>query len=130
MIQTSYYSNKDLREVAGTFRLVGISQGVPKWYHGEVFKDLAPTWAMVRMKDMEEYTRHYQGRILKYLNPLEVAEKLNNSILLCWEKPGEFCHRRLVAEWLEAATGEPVPEFQKPKGPEQLSLFSEVDCHI
>ena len=125
MIQTSYYGNKDLRGGIRGFRLVGISQGVPKWFDGEVFKPLAPTWAMVRMKDMEEYTRLYKSRILAPLDPVKLAAELDNSILLCWEKPGEFCHRRLVAEWLEAATGEPVPEFQKPtvKDGGQLALF-------
>ena len=123
MIQTSYYGNKDLRGDIGGFRLIGISQGVPKWFDGEVFKALAPTWAMVRMKNMEEYTRLYKNRILSLLDPVKLAAELDGAILLCWEKPGEFCHRRLVAEWLEAATGEAVPEFQKSKGSEQLSLF-------
>jgi len=112
MIFTSYYSNKALKNIGGLFRLVGISQGVPKWYKGEVFKKLAPSWAMVKMKNMDEYTRLYKSQILAKLNPIEIAAQLDNSILLCWEKPGEFCHRRLVAEWLEKATGENVPEFE------------------
>ena len=112
MIQTSYYSNKQLRYATGKFRLIGISQGVPKWFDGEVFKALAPTWQMVRMKDMEKYTQLYKSEILAKLNPVKLADLLDDTILLCWEKPGEFCHRRLVAEWLEAATGVPVPEFE------------------
>jgi hypothetical protein len=31
--------------------------------------------------------------------------------LLCWEAPGKFCHRRLVAAWLEDALGIDVPEY-------------------
>ena len=121
MIYTSYYSNKALKSVGSLFGLVGISQGVPKWYKGEVFKALAPSWAWVRMKDMNEYTRLYRSQVLSKLDPLEISQQLDNSILLCWEKPGEFCHRRLVADWLEEATGQKVPEFAQPKA--QLGLF-------
>lgn len=130
MIQTSYYGNKALRYAAGKFRLVGISQGVPKWFQGDVFKALAPTWEMVRLQDMEKYTRLYEREILARLNPLKLAESLDNTILLCWEKPGEFCHRRLVAEWLETAAGIAVPEFgleppAEAEGTVQLSLFGD-----
>ena len=42
--------------------------------------------------------------IVKYLEKLDpyiVCLALNgNAVLLCWEKPFEFCHRHLVAEWL------------------------------
>lgn len=43
-------------------------------------------------------------------------------VLLCYEKPGQFCHRRLVAEWFEQELGLVVPELEiKLKG--QTSLF-------
>lgn len=32
-------------------------------------------------------------------------------ILLCWEEPGVFCHRRLVAIWFEEHLGVTVPEM-------------------
>jgi hypothetical protein len=35
--------------------------------------------------------------------------------MLCWEKPGEGCHRRICAEWLETALGIVVPEFGLPR---------------
>ncbi|MBR0074265.1 MAG: hypothetical protein IJP96_00740 [Synergistaceae bacterium] len=111
MIYTSYYSNRNLKKIDGSLRLVGISQGIPKWYHGEVFKKLAPTWAMVKMTNEDDYTALYKSQILSGLDPIEIAKLLDNSILLCWEKPGDFCHRRLVAKWLEEATGQEVPEW-------------------
>ena len=111
MIYTSYYANRDLKKIGDSLRLVGISQGVPKWYRGEVFKKLAPSWAIVKMSDTDKYTQAYTSQVLDKLDPLEVAKELDNSILLCWEKAGDFCHRRLVAEWLEKATGQEVPEW-------------------
>lgn len=40
-------------------------------------------------------------------------KELDGSVLLCWEKSGAFCHRRLVAEWLEDAVGEKVQELDE-----------------
>ena len=46
------------------------------------------------------------------MDPVKVLEDLggDNFVMLCWEKPGEFCHRTLVGKWLEAA-GADVQEF-------------------
>ena len=40
-----------------------------------------------------------------------------NAILLCHEPPGQFCHRRLVAAWLEKFLNIVVPEshYREPK---------------
>lgn len=61
----------------------------------------------------EEYTRRYRSEILSGLNPLEVYSELDNSVLLCWERAGAFCHRRIVADWLENAVGKPVLELDE-----------------
>ena len=128
MIMTSYYANKDLKHVKDKLKLMGISQSAPRWYRGESFKHLAPPWELINIRDEEYYTRIYRSEILAQLNVHKVAAYLDNCVLLCWEKPGEFCHGRLVAEWLQAATGKKVPEFvwtgtleESPN--EQLELF-------
>lgn len=55
----------------------------------------------------------YQEFILSRLDPLQVAQELGQgSILLCWEKPGEFCHRIVVADWLREA-GIEVEEYEE-----------------
>jgi len=47
------------------------------------------------------------------LDPNHLAKRLEEgAILLCWEKPGEFRHRQLVADWLWAA-GHKVTEIAK-----------------
>jgi len=62
-----------------------------------------------------EYRAAYQ-EILDRLDPRKVYQELGeDAILLCWEKPGEFCHRRLVAEWLERELGVEVPEYAEPE---------------
>lgn len=72
---------------------------------------LAPPWSLVKMEDEKEYTKEYR-KILDKLDPAMVLEDLGEgAILLCWEKAGEFCHRRLVAEWLEEHLGITVNEI-------------------
>jgi len=48
-----------------------------------------------------EYVKEFQRDVLDKLDPAKVYADLSGSILCCWEKPGQDCHRRLVAEWLE-----------------------------
>jgi uncharacterized protein (DUF488 family) len=68
---------------------------------------------MLKM-DEDTYREEYQ-KILDNLDPRKVYEDLGkNSILICWEAPGKFCHRRLVAEWLEKHLGVTVPELRDP----------------
>jgi len=63
----------------------------------------------------EDYDREYQ-KILDGLDPVQVYQYISDNygedaILLCWESPNVRCHRRLVAEWLEAANGVVIPEY-------------------
>jgi hypothetical protein len=37
----------------------------------------------------------------------------DNVILLCYEKPGDFCHRHIVADWLESNFGMRVDEYDQ-----------------
>jgi hypothetical protein len=78
---------------------------------------------MLKM-DEAAYREEYQ-KILDKLDPQEVFEYLGeNAILLCWEPPGKFCHRRLVAEWFERELGVEVPELERVAKPgRQASLF-------
>ena len=72
---------------------------------------LAPSWNLIKEKDEEIYTRRYYDEVLSKLDPRQVYEELGpNAILLCWEAPGEFCHRRLVAQWLSENLGIDIPE--------------------
>lgn len=40
------------------------------------------------------------------------ASELDGCVLLCHEKDSTYCHRRIVAEWLEVALGIKVPEME------------------
>jgi hypothetical protein len=110
MIQTSYYQKSGSLPNA-----VGISQGVPKWYTGALYKKLAPPWEIVKIENQATFRRLYHEMVLSHLNPVHVADDLDGKVLLCWEPSGQFCHRRLVAEWLEKNLLIEVPELDAPK---------------
>lgn len=59
-----------------------------------------------------QYAEQYRALVLYWEHPDRVVEFLGaDAILLCWEPAGQFCHRRLVAEWLETSLGIVVPEW-------------------
>lgn len=112
MIRTSYFANRAVSESG--LRPVAISLDIPPGYQCNRYPALAPTRAMIKLAHegrTEEYTEQYTSQVLARLDSQTVYEELDGSILLCWEKAGKFCHRRLVAEWLERATGEVVSEL-------------------
>jgi uncharacterized protein (DUF488 family) len=59
------------------------------------------------------FTRLYKAEVLDKLDPMKVIRDLggDNFIMCCWELPGEFCHRRVVAAWLRKHTGVLIEEF-------------------
>jgi uncharacterized protein (DUF488 family) len=63
--------------------------------------------------DPVTFTKLYKAEILDKLDPMTVIRQMggDNFIMLCWEKPGDFCHRRVVAGWLRKHTGVLVDEF-------------------
>jgi Protein of unknown function, DUF488 len=90
---------------------VAISQGVPRFYRGKRYMLLAPPRWLLKAEDPELFDREYRKQ-LESLDAKQVAEDLGaNAILLCWESFNVRCHRRLVAEWLEARLGIVVPEL-------------------
>ena len=94
---------------------VSISQGVPRWYKGRQYMPLAPSWDLVTLikttGDETLYRQLYHEQVLSRLDPRQVYDDLGpNAIMLCWESPGKFCHRRLAAEWMEEAIGIEIEE--------------------
>lgn len=61
------------------------------------------------------YMQAFYQQVLANLQPEEVMKELetfgNNVILLCYEDNTQFCHRQLVATWLERNLHMEVPEI-------------------
>ncbi|HAB1595065.1 TPA_asm: hypothetical protein GBW74_22920, partial [Salmonella enterica subsp. enterica serovar Mbandaka] len=70
----------------------------------------------------------YERDILAKLNPEQTWNELHllmgnvEPVLMCWEKPGEFCHQQLVARWFRRELGISVEEYD-PRATPQFDLF-------
>lgn len=59
------------------------------------------------------YIEEYYKQVLKQLDPNEIVKYfIDGTIFLCYEDNLEFCHRHIVAYWLEKTLGINVPEIK------------------
>ena len=121
MICTSSYINFN-SDICTTFSISG-NRGKDVNYQGKYYSKLAPKVSFWRIwhenigKISEEennryYVQEYWDKVLSQLDPKEVYDELNNSILLCYEPNNEFCHRHIVAAWFEILLGVKVSEVK------------------
>lgn len=120
MIYTGYYAQLK-KYIAAGLTPVSIAGKAPAFYNGIEYKKLAPkydffsAWKRGEI-DNFEYTTRFNKEVLGNLNPHAIIEELTslageNIVLLCYEKQGDFCHRHIVADWLET-TGKKIDEYQ------------------
>lgn len=110
-IYTSYYGNKAIPK---HLIQISISKTQPEGYRGKVYQLLIPTWDLVGKykadHDMKAYIIEYTKSVLRLLKTERVIEDLRtlgngaDVVLLCYERPTNFCHRQIVAEWLSDKT--------------------------
>lgn len=112
MIYTSYFAM--LRNFPENVIPVSICGKAPDWYKGIQYKRLAPKYDffMQYKEDGDEsyYVKCYDERVTGILNADQVVKEIYSLLsepdkekdiaLICYEKPSDFCHRHLVAEWL------------------------------
>ena len=122
-IYTSYWGNAKNIKAAGIM-LIGINRYPPKF-----IKDVTNYAALAPSKELltaaktdatmtdKKFREIFYKEILSKLNPTEVVNRLleigrgRDIAILCYEKPPDFCHRHLVAEWLNVNTGQVIEEF-------------------
>ena len=92
---------------------VAISRGIPNGWQGRRYQALAPPRELIKIMEPERFIPLYRAQVLDKLDPMKMIRDLGGDdfILLCWEPPGEFCHRRVVAAWLRKHTGVLIEEF-------------------
>lgn len=113
MIYTSYFAK--LKSLPDNIIPISICGKAPDWYKGLQYKKLAPNYDFFmkwkKNHDNNYYIKCFNEQILDKLDILTVMRNLldltvsagypNKIIcLICYEKPTDFCHRHLVAEWL------------------------------
>lgn len=126
MIYTSYFAK--LRKLPENFTPISICAKPPAGYTGLEYKKLAPKYGFLmqwkKNHDNEAYLQCFDEQILAGKDPLCIVDELYSLlddetkmwlemydcppwenpdyhiVLICYEKPGNFCHRVHVGEWL------------------------------
>lgn len=118
-MKTGYFYNLTKNEIKGA---VSIAVGNPRYVSIDLkMKELAPSWALLQdfrneKIDEEEYKRRFDAQLSK-LNPHQVMETLETMaggeepVIMCHCGKQHFCHRHLVAEWLERELGVEIEEY-------------------
>ena len=114
MIYTSYWalSNKVPNPIS-------ISLSSPKYFRGERLPLLMPTWSMVdkykkKLISKRDYVKEYIALLRSRGTVKELYSCIpDNSTLMCWEKSGEFCHRRVFALYVEEVLDIQIKEWSR-----------------
>jgi hypothetical protein len=78
---------------------------MPRWSY---FKAEPDEWDRQYFAQLDRFGPEKIARVLERIAREHQADRL---VLLCWERPGARCHRRLLADWLLAKTGELAEEI-------------------
>lgn len=109
-IYTSYFARGKHLKQAGIVP-VSISLKSPRWFKGEEVKELAPTYPILqlgRSGDTAGYTTKFRELLeaqdkQQILDDLKFISEQNGNqdvAICCYEKVTDFCHRHIVADWL------------------------------
>jgi hypothetical protein len=98
---------------------IAISHVIPEYYGGATLSKVAPSSEILNKFRNDWFDNKPFDYKEAYLNLLQergitaqglIDEIPDGSVLLCYEPAGEFCHRRILAEWIEQETGMEIPE--------------------
>ena len=113
---------------------IGISRGTPRRVSGYRRLRMLEPGYWFRSVSPARFLDLYSG-ILDRLEPAEIYDRLvalgDHPVMLCWESASDchsgkaWCHRHLVAQWLEDRLGIEVPEVDHPK----LDRFAFLRTH-
>ena len=128
-IYTSYFAK--VKSIPDDIIPIAICGGIPFYWKGLWYKKVAPSikffteWK--QNHDNDFYVEHFNAEVLAKHTPDEVVSELfalangaDKICLICYEKPGDFCHRHLVADWLNATGKYNVQEWVESKKKEEV----------
>lgn len=117
MIYTSYFAK--IRKFPDNVIPVSIARFTPKGVNIPVLTELAPTKGILFKykadNNKEDYIRDYNEQILDKLSAFKIINMIENATglkdisvrtdkhvaLCCFEKSEDFCHRHLIADYME-----------------------------
>ena len=131
-IYTSYFGNSRKLNESG-IKIICVAIGRPRFIKAPQMLNVCPTRYMVNGPcSREEYLRLYDQILAKQdahqvVKQIEELSGGSDVALCCYEKPGDFCHRHILAKWITDNTGIEVKEFgvvaKKEPVAVQASLF-------
>lgn len=122
MIYTTYFAK--IKDLPKNIIPISIAAKPPKEFNGLQYKKLAPKYNFFMQwketHDNNYYIKCFNEQVLDELNVKQVIRELDDILiynttninyttdsifvphiaLVCYEKPEDFCHRHLVADWL------------------------------
>ena len=108
MLYTSYFAN--LHNIPDEIVPIAICGDLPDDYKGLQYRRLGPRFVFytkwLQDHNNEEFTQEYKRLVLEGRSAKSVVEDLyslskgKDVVLICKEKPDEFCCRHLLADWL------------------------------
>lgn len=135
-IGTGYINKVRQYEKMG-YRLVPICGGLPDWFHPDInttywCRRLAPKWKFFNewkegKINNDEYIECYYDQVLEKIKPKEIIREIKEELLtdkfviLCYEKPFDFCHRHIVAHWLNTKLHMDIKEVDAPSKTQRKS---------
>lgn len=114
MIYTSYFAK--LKSLPDNIIPISICGKAPDWYKGLQYKKLAPKYDFFmewkKNHDNDYYIKCFNEQVLDKLDATYTFVELKalcgvpimedvDICLICYEKPSDFCHRHLVADWFK-----------------------------
>ena len=106
-IYTSYFAN--YRNFPQGAQVIGVTRkppaGIINWYQLAPSQQLLNEYKYGNLSE-QEYSQRYLNELAQ-LNQEEIVNRLlelekqfTNIVLCCYEKRGKFCHRNILAQWL------------------------------
>lgn len=117
-IYTGYFAKVRKYEEAGLVP-ISIARWSPKWFQGERCVELSPsdgllTYYKAGAVSEEDFEEQYIAELdnLDMLTLLAEIASDKDIVLCCYEKSSDFCHRHILAKYLQDKYGITVTEVE------------------
>lgn len=117
-IRTGYFAYAKKYEEMG-YQCISIARVKPRWFNGSTLYELAPTFDLLnRYKRGLVSEDNYKAEYYFMLKNVDIDSILKTFpedtkiVFLCYEKSDSFCHRHLLADYLNTHWGTSISELE------------------